>query len=427
MQINLWKWMRAGLAAGLAAAAVLPLRATFTDVTAASGLNYVQSARAGNELAVYAGAIAAVDVDGDGWVDVVAARSDGSCLLFRNKGDGTFSEEGAARGLGGITEAGGIAAGDFTNNGRQDLFITPLTGKRCYFLVNDGTGHFTEQAVERGCDLPTSLFSHQGFSVSVVDYDRDGYLDIYFTEWGTDSSSEDAVHSALLHNRGSAAAGHFENRTAAAGLTQPKLGTIHRGYSAAWADFDEDGWPDLMLVSDFGTSQFFWNNGDGSFTERTKPSGVGQDENGMGVAVGDYDGDGKLDVLVTSIYDRVSFAAQGVITGNKLYRYTGNRAFAEGAAAAGVNRTGWSWGAAFFDYDNRGAVDLIITNGITNGLVPDPQVPSSNDAETDPTTLFLNNGAGVFTDRTAGSGITDNGQGRAVLVFDYDKDGVRTS
>ena len=423
MQIKLWQRMRVGLMAVLAAAAVSSLRATFTDVTLASGLNYVQSARVGNELAVFAGAIAAVDVDGDGWVDVVAARSDGSCLLFRNKGDGTFSEEGAARGLAGITEAGGIAAGDFSNNGRQDLFITPLTGKRCYFLVNDGMGHFTEQAVERGCDLPTSLVLHQGFSVSVVDYDRDGYLDIYFTEWGTLSSSEDAVHSALLHNRGSAAPGHFENRTAAAGLTQPKIGSTHRGYSAAWADFDEDGWPDLMLVSDFGTSQFFWNNGDGSFTERTKSSGLGQDENGMGVTVGDYDGDGKLDVLVTSIYDRVSFAAQGLITGNKLYRNTGNRTFVEAATTAGVNQTGWSWGAAFFDYDNRGAVDLIVTNGITNGLVPDPQVASSNDAENDPTTLFLNNGLGGFSDRTIGSGITDNGQGRAVLVFDYDKDG----
>jgi hypothetical protein len=132
---------------------------------------------------------------------------------------------------------------------------------------------------------------------------------------------------------------------------------------------------------------------------------------------------GKLDVFVSSIFDRVSFDAQGVITGNKLYRYTGNRSFSEGAAAAGVDRTGWGWGAAFFDYDNRGAVDLIVTNGITDGLVPDPAVPASNDAENDPTTLFLNDGQGVFTDRTAGSGITDRGQGRAVLVFDYDKDG----
>lgn len=403
--------------------AVLPAAANFTDVTAGSGIDYVQAARGSSDLAVYGGALAAVDVDGDGWVDVVAARSDGGCLLFMNNGDGTFREDGAARGLAGISGIGGIAAGDFTNSGRQDLFMVPLNGYRCFYLVNDGNGNFTEQAQARGADLTTTINPHQGFSVSLVDYDRDGYLDLYFTEWGVASSAENHLHSALLRNRGAAAPGHFENRTQAAGLTQPRKGGTHHGYSAAWADFDGDGWPDLALVSDFGTSQFFWNNGDGTFTERGKESGVALDENGMGVAVGDYDGDGQLDLFVSSIFDRVSYAHSGVITGNKLYRYTGDRRFTETATAAGVDRTGWSWGAAFLDHDNNGTPDLLVTNGITDGLVPDPAVPASNDAENDPTVLFRNDGQGRFADITAGSGITDTGQGRAVVVFDYDNDG----
>lgn len=397
--------------------------AGFTDVTAASGIDYVHSSQAAPDIAVYSAPLAAVDVDGDGWTDIVAGRADAGCLLFMNNGDGTFREEAGPRGLAGITGAGGIVAGDFTNSGREDLFIVPLEGSRCFFLANDGSGHFSEVAVERGASLPTAVQPHRGFSATAVDYDRDGYLDIYFTEWGVPSSTEDSLHSALLHNGGAANPGHFENRTAAAGLTQPRAGDTHYGYSAAWADFDEDGWPDLALIADFGRSQLWWNNGNGTFTEQTKASGLGADENGMGVAVADYDGDGRLDLFVSSIFDPVSYERSGFITGNKLYRNVGNRRFEEVAATAGVDRTGWGWGAAFLDSDNNGIADLVVTNGITNGLVPDPNIPASNAAETDPTTLFLGDGSGHFTNATAGSGITDSGQGRAVVVLDYDNDG----
>jgi hypothetical protein len=397
-------------------------RAGFTEVAASAGLTHVQAARDAHELAVYAGAVAAVDVNGDGLTDLVVARSDAATLLYINNGNGTFREEGAARGLGGILGAGGIAAGDFNNNGHRDLFIVPLNGHRCYLLINDGTGHFTEQAVARGADLTTTIHPHHGFSVSLVDYNRDGYLDIYLTEWSVPSSAENHLHSALLRNRGAAAPGHFENVTAAAGLTQPRIGQTHFGFAAAWADFDGDGWPDLALVSDFGTSQFFWNNGDGTFTERGQASGVARDENGMGVAVADYDGDGRLDFYVTSIHDPISLAHSGITTGNKLYRHTGGRQFVDTAGTAGVAHTGWGWGAAFFDYDNRGASDLVVTNGITNGLVPAPGIPSG-DGEDQPTVLFRNNGGGTFTDITTGAGIADRGQGRAIVVLDYDHDG----
>lgn len=399
------------------------LEAAFTDVTQATGIAYTQSGPAAPDIAVYAGAAAAVDVDGDGWTDFVAARSDDTCLLFMNNGDGTFREEAAARGLGGVSGIGGIAAGDFSNNGHRDLFMVPLNGSRCYFFANDGTGHFTEVAVARGVDLPVSLSPHQGFGVSLVDYDRDGWLDIQFSEWGVPASAEDASHSALLHNRGAADPGHFENRTVAAGMKQPRGGDTQYGYSAGWADFDGDEWPDCALIVDFKLSQFYWNNGNGTFSEGASTAGVAHEENGMGVAIADIDRDGRLDLFVGSIFDRLAYEQNGVLTGNKLYRNLGDRHFSEISTQAGVDRTGWAWGAAFFEFDNNGDPDLVVTNGITEGWVGDPNAPFSTDSITDPTTLFINDGTGRFTDSTSGSGISDTGQGRAIVVMDYDNDG----
>jgi hypothetical protein len=399
------------------------LSAAFNDATALSGIDYLHASPAAPQAAVFSAPAAAVDVDGDGWTDFIAGRADGPCVLYLNNRDGTFREEAAERGLGSFTGIGGIVAGDFSNSGRPDLFLVPLAGHRCHLLINDGTGRFTDQAAARGAELATEIEPHAGFGVSLVDFDRDGYLDVHVSEWGVPSTTEDAKHSVLLRNRGAAAPGHFENVTSRAGVQQPRIGTVHHGFSSAWADFDDDGWPDLALVGDFNTSQFFWNNGNGTFTEQGRAAGVGLDENGMGVAVADYDGDGRIDFYVTSIFDRVSYEFSGLKTGNKLYRNLGGRRFAETAAVAGVDRTGWGWGAAFLDFDNDGDPDLLVTNGMTADYVPDPNLPHSNDPLTDPTTLFINDGTGRFVDGTALSGLRDTGQGRGVVVADFDNDG----
>ncbi|MFO1451696.1 MAG: FG-GAP-like repeat-containing protein [Opitutaceae bacterium] len=414
---------RVWLACLLSIAGPARMSAAFTDVTLSSRINHLHATPAAPQTAVFSAPAAAVDVDGDGWTDLVAGRADGPCVLYLNHRDGTFREEAAARGLGGISGIGSIVAGDFSNSGRQDLFLVPLAGYRCHLLINDGTGHFTDQAVARGADLTTQIEPHAGFGVSLVDFDRDGYLDLHLTEWGVPKTNEDALHSVLLRNRGAAAPGFFENVTVAAGLKQPRIGPVHYGFSSAWVDFDEDGWPDLALVGDFNTSQLFWNNGNGTFAEQGRASGVGLDENGMGVAVADYDGDGRFDLFVTSIFDRVSYDFSGLKTGNKLYRNLGGRRFGETSAVAGVDRTGWGWGAAFLDADNDGDPDLLVTNGMTADYVPDPNLPHSTDPLTDPTTLYVNDGTGHFVDGTAVFGLRDTGQGRGVVVADFDNDG----
>lgn len=393
--------------------------AKFTNHIVESGLDYIQA----DSRSTKHGGAAAVDVNGDGYTDILVARNGKTPLLFINKGNGAFSEEASTRGLGNVQDVGGFGAGDFDNDGDQDMFLTPRLGSRYYLYINDGLGNFSEEAQSRGAAVETTIEPHRGYSVGVVDFDLDGYLDIYASEWGVPSNADNAKHSVLLRNRGADQAAHFENVTEQAGLTQPVSKNMHFAFASGWADFDGDGWPDLALVSDFGTSQMYWNNGDGTFLRATEASNMGVDENGMGVAIVDYDQDGKLDIFVSSIYDQFSNSRDGTHTGNKFYKNLGNRSFREMAKEAGVSRTGWGWGASFFEYDNDGDPDLVVTNGsiVSEGLNPNtnPYV----DAADDPTTLLLNQSDGKFIDRTVAAGLVDRKLGKAIVVLDYGRDG----
>ncbi len=136
---------------------------------------------------------------------------------------------------------------------------------------------------------------------------------------------------------------------------------------------DGDGWQDLVVAGDFNTSRLFWNNRDGTFTDGTDQANVGTDENGMGSAVGDYDGDGDLDWFVTSIHDEKDSCADTLCSwggsGNRLYRNEGGRTFSDQTDAAGVRNGGWGWGASFFDYDNDGDLDLFVVNNAGQPLL----------------------------------------------------------
>ncbi len=397
------------------------LLGAFTDVSATMGISYLHSQKSA-PVNNHGGA-AVVDVNGDGSPDLIFARYNLAPLLYINDGSGGFSEETAARGLAPAVDAAAFGAADFDNDGDQDLFMSVHNGSRFYLFMNDGTGNFIEDASNRGADLPVTEQAHKAHSIGLIDYDLDGYLDIYISEWGVGITGEQAFHSALLRNRGLELPGHFELRTEQAGLLQPLATTTQHGFSTGWADFDSDSWPDLALVADYKKSQMYWNDGDGTFTSSTEASGVGFDENGMGVAVADYDNDGLLDFFVTSIYDEFSNELNGTHAGNKLYRNMGDRNFQEVSVPAGVSRTGWGWGTAFFEYDNDGDFDLIATNGMPIAEGSDRNTTPYADAAQDPTTLFLNQDDGTFSDATHFSGISDNRYGKALLVLDWDSDG----
>lgn len=357
---------------------------------------------------------AAADYDGDGAVDLMVSRTHGRPLLYRNQGDGTFEEVGLAAGI--FDHAwgtSGLAWVDVDNDDDQDLYVVTLGDYRYYLYINDGTGHFTEEGIARAASLKSNNV-HAGMSVAVGDYDLDGWTDLYVGEWRTTAGlGKVASHSRLLRNRGAAAPGHFEDVTEAAGVSvedawvgRTDLAGVY-SFSPAFGDLDGDGWPDLGVVSDFRCSRLFWNQGDGTFVDGTLASGAGQDRNGMGSALGDYDGDGDLDWYVTAITDPEGPAE------NRLYRNDGGRHLTEVAEALGVGRGGWGWGTSFFDPDNDGDLDLLATSGYY-----------FSDHLAEGTHLWMNEGGGVLgPDAAPAAGLDAIVQGRGVLVLDHDGDG----
>ncbi len=381
--------------------------ATFTDVTAASGINHVQAVGFQAAIADMTGGAAVGDVDGDGWDDVFVTRVDAPDILYKNMGNGTFQNVSVAAGFTADLPTNGASFGDIDNDGDLDLYVTAGNTTRYYMYLNDGAGHFSEVAVPRGVAASNPVVRY-GQGVSFGDYDRDGYLDISVNDWGRNKNFS---QSKLFRNLGAAQPGYFQDTTVAAGLNVYTAGrdTVYR-FTSTFTDLDDDGLPDLAIAADFQTSQLFWNNGNGTFTEGTQAAGVGTDENGMGSTIGDFDGDGDLDWFVTAIKATPEDTNPIQDGGNRLYVNNADRTFTDQTVPLGVLDSGWGWGTEFFDYDNDGDLDLIATNGF-GGF-----------HQSDPTTLWRNDN-GVFTDVSIAEGITDTKFGRGLVTFDYDKDG----
>ena len=279
----------------------------FTNVTTAAGINYsLPPGPPGmaNYIVAQAGGAAARDFDNDGWPDVFVSRQWDAPILYRNNRDGTFSDvtSSAITTALATTGSNGVAWGDVDNDGDADLYVTSLNFQNQLF-INDGTGHFADQGELRGAalsDLPVS-----GTSASFGDYDSDGYLDMYVTEWRV-LGNPLPPHTRLLHNRGVSQPGFFDDVTSAAGVAmgplsgQSEYGSL--GFTPRFADLDRDGHTDLLVASDSKSTRLFWNNGDGTFTNGTPAVVDNLGFSDMGLAIGDVDGDGLLDWFTTDIY-----------------------------------------------------------------------------------------------------------------------------
>jgi hypothetical protein len=369
----------------------------------------------------FAGGAAVADVDGDGLADLILTRFEAPDLLLLNQGDGTYLDEAVERGLAHLTDSNGVAPADFDNDGDADLYFTAIATERYFLFLNDGSGHFSEAAVERSAAL-ASPHLHAGTSAAVGDADRDGWLDLFAAEWRPRALVDASAPSnnALLRNLGHETPAFFETVTEEAGLgfavEEPAGEWV---FSPAFVDLDSDGWSDLPIVADFGNSLLLWNDGDGTFSDGTVAARVGTDFDGMGSAFGDVDGDGDLDWFVSAITYAQEIGQEEILSGNRLYRYDGNREFTDITDAAGVREGGWGWGAVFADFDNDGDVDLVQTNGYDDpsGFLNQFEIYLVD------RTMFWRNDGGSFTEASEAAGITDRGQGRAVLIFDYQQDG----
>jgi hypothetical protein len=399
-------------AAGVASMVVSPAFAVdpaFSIQTNAAGLAATHSTSGFNN-ANYAGGGAVGDFNNDGWQDVYFLSGGSGTVsdkLFINNGDGTFTDHAAEWGLTGAHRGKGATVADFNNDGWLDLYVTsagPVPGSvgpgHHKLYRNNGDGTFTNIASSAGVNA-TNPGTQDGWGACFGDYDLDGDLDLI-----VGGSTQNNAGNKLFRNNGDET---FTDVTAQIGLFTGVPGIW--GFTPALVDTNDDRYPDLMFVGDFGTSRYFKNDADGTFTEFTAGAHAGQEENGMGQTYGDFDNDGRIDFYVTSIY----FPASGW-TGNKLYRNlsnAGSHSFLEYGATAGVDDGGYGWGALAVDFNHDGWVDIAETNG---GSCPGTFCNEQS-------YLWVNNANNTFTEMAPEVGMIHNGMGRSMINFDADNDG----
>lgn len=391
-------------------------QAAFENVTTAAGLSAIELGDRGRfiDQVVQGGAPTIIDFNSDGWSDIYITRFMLEDLLFLNDGDGTFTR--VEQPLGISTKNGGNAPLwiDIDNDGDKDLIVATVEEYSHRLYLNEGNGTFREAAEEHGIDL-TSTALHSGTAVAAGDINRDGYLDIFIGEWGTTLDPyQIPQHYALLLNQGPEQPGHFINIAQESGV---RFDVSNQDiYSPAFTDLDNDGWPDLAIVADFQDSELFWNNTNLTFLRSTTASNVGHDDDGMGTAIADFNGDGRLDWFVSTISFLVDTSASN---GNALYINKGSRLFENTAEEAGVINGGWAWGANAFDYDNNGSIDIVMTN--ENDTISRPDGSQA----TEPTAMVLwrNDGKGNFTNVAVSQSVDHIAKGAGIVNFDYDKDG----
>ncbi len=425
------------------------------------------------------------DVDGDGLDDIYVAQPDGlPNRLFRNAGNGTFED---------VTEKAGVAIldrtsqsifADIDNDNDQDLILLARTGP--FLFVNDGKGHFTRtaDAFQFKQPLQGSLTS-----AAMADYDRDGFLDLYLCAYGyfigvsedkagPPSPYHDALNGSpnvLLRNDGH---GKFVDVTADVGLDE---NNDRFSFAPAWADYDGDGWPDLLVANDFGRKNLYHNlgvvNGRVRFKDVAHEAGVEDYGAGMSAAFVDYDNDGRLDIYTgnmwTSAGQRVTAAAgfkpdaspeikdiyRRHTRGNSLFRNRGDGTFEDVTLKAHAEFGRWAWSSDAFDFDNDGWADLYVANGMFTREDDDPSidvdsffwrqvvaqspltripgtayddgwrltnrllVSNGAQAQHERNVLLRNDGRGAFDEVSGPSGLGIDQDGRAFAVLDFDGDG----
>ena len=412
----------------------------FVDVTQAAGIHWKHvDGRSGQKyfMETLGSGAAFFDYDKDGDPDLYLVNSaplpgyvsqeiPTNCL-YRNNGDGTFTDVTEKAGVGDTGYGHGCAVGDYDNDGNLDLYVTNYGVNRLY--RNNGDGTFTEVAESAGVTEP-----RWSTGCAFADYDRDGNLDLYvvnyivfdidenpwcgFKEKGIRAYCEPdnftAQSDTLYRNNGD---GTFTDVTKTAGI----YNTTGKGLGVVWGDYNNDGTPDIYVANDSTENLFYHNTGDGTFEEVGFMVGValsedGVAENGMGTAFGDWNNDGWLDLTVTN------YAQQT----NTLYHNDADGFFTDATAMTKTAQLTYpylGWATAFIDYDNDGYQDLFVANGhLHENLAELGQEGTYGQRNL----LFRNNTAnGTFTEvsESLGPGMQLEDVSRGATFADYDLDG----
>jgi len=408
----------------------------FVDLTSSAGIQFRHNSGAygGKLLPETLGpGCAFLDYDSDGWQDILLVngtdwpghKRDRSTLkLYRNNRNGTFSDVTRAAGLDIEMYGMGVAAGDYNNDGYPDLLITCVGQNRLF--KNTGKGTFVDVTKSSG------LGGRQALSTSAIwfDFDRDGLLDLFvcnYVKWSPEHDvfcSLDGKNKSyctpeayrgetcwLFRNRGD---GSFEDVTASSGV----FDSSSKSLGVAMLDYDQDGWPDLLVANDTQPNKLYRNQRNGTFKDVAVEAGIafsaeGKARAGMGVDVADFDNSGTPGVAITN-FDNEMIGLYRVSNGN----------FADVATQSGVglpSKNTLGFGCVFLDADLDGALDLAVVNGHIDDTVRN--VRGVGYAQ--PPQLFLNNGKGVFHDVAAeiGGGFSQPKVGRGLAYGDFDRDG----
>ncbi len=449
-----WQWTFSVLLATLschvapAQAQTKPLQnaiAYFTDVAQKAGLT-APIVFGGKDTKKYiietTGTGAAIfDYDNDGWPDIFLVN--GTTLegfptgeaptnhLYRNNHDGTFTDVTVKAGLSATGWGQGVCVGDYDNDGWEDLYVTYYGKNR---LFHNQNGVFTEVAEKAGVAGSGKAW---GTGCAWVDYDRDGHLDLMIANYvDFDLATAPApgerascmwkgvpvmcgprglasAKNILYHNNGD---GTFEDVTTKAHIDRTDG---HYAFSVSTLDFDDDGWPDIYVACDSTPSILYHNNRDGTFTDVGVTAGAafnedGREQAGMGSTIGDYNGDGRLDIFKTNFSDDTS----------TLYRNNGDGTFDDVTTAAGLGlyTKYLGWGTMFLDFDNDGWPDLLLVNGHVYPEVDKNNLGSNYE---EPRILYHNLGKGAFADISAGAGpgINARASSRGLAIGDLWNDG----
>jgi len=403
---------------------------TYEDVTDKAHLNFVNSfgeQKLSSVLESAGQGCAWFDYNNDGLLDLYVLNGryldgvtdhskpdgqDATNHLYRNNGDGTFTDVTQEAGVPGKGFAMGVTVGDYDNDGYEDIYVTNWNSAILYH--NNGDGTFTDVTEKAGVQN-----NHWGIGAAFVDYDRDGKLDLfvgnylkfdpkvkkpyYTAEAFAGPLDYEGDSNRLFHNNGD---GTFTDVSERAGIANPP----GRAMGVTVGDFDNDGWPDIYVANDQMESYLYHNNHDGTFTNVAIEQNVAYGTNGdtpsaMGPIFADYDNHGALDLFVSDMrYHR-------------LFRNSPKEGFfVDTTADAGIARVAGQyvgWGDAFLDFDNDGWKDLFIVNGGLHWLIPMED------------SLLHNNGNGTFTDISdeSGSYFRTKKVGRGACFADYDNDG----
>jgi hypothetical protein len=448
----------AAIAVALALAVVTPRGETppplgfrFTDIASQAGVTartVFGGERTNRYLVETTGSgVAAFDYDGDGWIDIFLVN--GSTIegfapggaptshLYRNRHDGTFEDVTSAAGLGLVGWGQGACAGDYDNDGDEDLFVTVWGTNR--LMRNRGTGAFEDATGAAGIATPGTRWST---GCAFLDYDRDGRLDLFVARYiDFDLAATPLPESGLCRFKGLAVAcgppglpgaknvlyhnvgdGRFADVSEAANITATG-GTYALGVSTL--DFDGDGWVDLYVADDSSPSVLYRNNRDGTFTDIGISAGCaysqdGRPQAGMGVAVGDYDRDGRVDLFKTNFAgDTSTLYANRASGANAGPGFCDDRTY---AAGFGRNTRWLGWGVAFVDFDLDGLLDLFLVNG---HVYPEVEQVKTEAGYRQPKVVYRNRGDGRFDDVSArlGAPVTVPRASRGAAFADFDNDG----